>query len=82
MKTTLRILIIVLLILGISVGIWVSIEINNYVIPNTGLMVKEVLKDARQTVKPQIWITIISLISAYVLTLISAYVLTYVNVKK
>lgn len=57
-----------LIIIGFVMLLWVSTEIRNYVIPNTGLMFKEVLKDARQTVKPQMWIGIILFTIGYFLT--------------
>ena len=67
-KRIIGILTYVLILIGIIMILWVNMKMRNYVIPNTGLMVKEVMKDARQTVSTQMWIGIIAFVSGYFLT--------------
>jgi c-di-AMP phosphodiesterase-like protein len=67
-KSNLYILTIILMIVGIIMLLWVNHEIRNYVIPNTGLTIKEAMKAARQPVLPQIWIGLILFVVSYALT--------------
>lgn len=57
------------MLIGIVMILWVNVKMRNHVIPNTGLMIKEVIKDARQTVNVQMWIGIIAFLSGYFLTI-------------
>lgn len=68
LKRLINILVILLMVVGIIMLLWVNHKISNYVIPNTGYMIKEVMREARQTVKVQMWIGLIALISGYVLS--------------
>lgn len=60
-------IIVVLFIVGLVLALYINYKVRNYVIPNTGLTIIEVIKIAIKPYRVELYVSILSLSIGYIL---------------